>query len=115
VLLGAGRGMDVGATGLRGANRCGATAELPRAGHRYSRRLGAGRSDCADARRGGGAMSRPSAFLCPSTGEGVGLGHLHRCLALAEAMPSARVIEGAVSGWIDGLPEGAVVVLDTLH
>lgn len=60
-------------------------------------------------------MSRPPAFLCPSTGEGVGLGHLHRCLALAEAMPGARVLKGAFPDWSDELAEGAVVVLDTLH
>ncbi|TBX21174.1 hypothetical protein [Nioella sediminis] len=79
------------------------------------------------------AAMTPAIVLRASGGAGIGIGHLQRCAALAQALKGDVLVSSPErpdvmeelglpahgrlddAGWIAALPEGAVVVLDTLH
>ena len=57
----------------------------------------------------------PEVVLVASAGDTIGLGHVYRCRALAQALPDARLVLGPPKRWMEDITQGAVVVLDTLH
>lgn len=59
-------------------------------------------------------MTRP-VIIAYSAGPRIGLGHLRRSHALAEAMPGAEVRQVEGFAWVSTVPSNAIVVLDTLH